>query len=119
MAKRNETVSNAKRSNITDTSAHETSKPLKSKITRLENKLQAQLNQAKKKLKEESQLQQKAEAIQRNYEIEKTCKNEAYYFILSSGNFKKFAEFHKKHRATLDYHGACLAQLYLDSFTTK
>lgn len=28
----------------------------------------------------------------------------------------KLAEFYKKHRANLDYHGACLAQLYLDSF---
>lgn len=52
-------------------------------------------------------------------EIEKNCKNEAYYFILSDGAFRKFAEFHKKHKANLDYHGACLAQLYLDSFTEK
>ena len=57
--------------------------------------------------------------VRQKFEIEKSCKNKAYYFILSSGNFQKFAEFHKKHRANLDYHGACLAQLYLDSFTTK
>lgn len=65
------------------------------------------------------ELQAQLNQVRQKFEIEKSCKNKAYYFILSSGNFQKFAEFHKKHRANLDYYGACLAQLYLDSFTTK
>lgn len=69
-----------------------------------------------KLLSEVKELQQQLIQARKELEIEKNCKNEAYYFILSSGNFKKFAEYHKKFRANLDYHGACLAQLYLDSF---
>lgn len=65
------------------------------------------------------ELQEQLNQLKQSYEVEKNAKNKAYYFILSSGNFQKFAEFHKKHRANLDYHGACLAKLYLDSFTTK
>ena len=72
-----------------------------------------------KLLSEVKELQQQLIQVRQKLEIEKNCKNEAYYFILSSGNFQRFAEFHKTHRANLDYHGACLAQLYLDSFTTK
>lgn len=55
----------------------------------------------------------------RKFEIEKDCKNQAYYWILGSGNFKRFVEYCKKHPANLDYHGAHLAQLYLDSLTNK
>lgn len=65
------------------------------------------------------ELQEQLNQVKQKLEIEKNAKNKAYYFILSSGNFQKFAEFHKTHRANLDYHGACLAKLYLDSFTTK
>lgn len=65
------------------------------------------------------ELQQQLNQVQHDYEVEKDAKNQAYYFLLSCGYFKKFAEFHEKHGANLDYHGACLAQLYLDSFTTK
>ncbi|OKZ44292.1 MAG: hypothetical protein BHV68_02635 [Bacteroidales bacterium 43_8] len=65
------------------------------------------------------ELQKQLDQMTQKFEIEKNCKNQAYYWILSSGNFKRFAEYCKKHPATLDYHGACLAQLYLDSLTNK
>lgn len=74
-----------------------------------------QRNEGKSLSKKE--LQRQLKQTKQELEEEKRCKNEAYYFILGSGYFRKFAEFHKKHRANLDYHGACLAQLYLDSFT--
>lgn len=35
----------------------------------------------------------------RKYEIEKNAKNEAYYFILSNGLFKEFAEFCKNYHS--------------------
>ena len=98
MAKRSKSVSNVNHSTITARPPRRNEGKLLSEV----KELQAQLNQVRQK-----------------FEIEKSCKNKAYYFILSSRNFQKFAEFHKKHRANLDYHGACLAQLYLDSFTTK
>lgn len=66
---------------IKRTSTHETGKLL-SKI----NSLQGQLESCRNAL-----------------EIEKNAKNKAYYFIISSGNFNRFAEFCKKHPATLDY----------------
>ena len=69
-----------------------------------------------KLLSEVKELQQQLIQVRQKLEIEKNCKNQAYYFILSSGNFRKFAEFHKTHKASLDYHGASMAQLYLDSF---
>lgn len=74
---------------------------------------------AGKQLSRIKELQEQLKQAKLQLEEEKRCKNEAYYFVLSSGYFKKFAEFHKKHKANLDYHGACLAQLYLDSFTKK
>ena len=54
-------------------------------------------------------LQGQLESCKNAIEIEKNAKNKAYYFIISSGNFNRFAEFCKKHPATLDYHGACVA----------
>ena len=72
-----------------------------------------------KLLSEIKELQKQLKQMTRKFEIEKECKNQAYYWILSSGNFNRFAEFHKKHPASLDNHGACLAQLYLDSLTDK
>lgn len=47
------------------------------------------------------------------------AKNKAYYFIISSGNFKRFADFCKKHAAILDYHGACVAELYLQAISNE
>ena len=72
-----------------------------------------------KLLSEIKELQKQLKQMTRKFEIEKDCKNQAYYWVLSSGNFKRFAEFCKKHPANLDYHGACLAQLYLDSLINK
>lgn len=80
-----------KHSNTLTTDAHETGKLL-SKI----KSLQARLEASENALKEEM-----------------NAKNKAYYFIISSGKFKRFANFCKKHTATLDYHGACVAELYI------
>ena len=66
-----------------------------------------------------NELQEQLTRVKQDFEIEKNYKNEAYYFIMGSGNFQKFAEYHEKFRANIDYHGACLAQLYLNSLTTK
>ena len=43
----------------------------------------------------------------RKFEIEKNAKNEAYYFILSNGLLKAFAEFCKTYRSS-DPHKDCL-----------
>lgn len=69
-----------------------------------------------KLLSKVKELQRQLNQLKQESEEERNAKNKAYYFILSSGNFKKFAEFNEKHTANLDYHGACLAQIYLDSF---
>ncbi len=65
------------------------------------------------------ELQQQLSSITNDFEVEKNAKNKAYYFIISSGNFKRFAEFCKKHPATLDYHGACGAELFLRAITNE
>lgn len=46
----------------------------------------------------------------RKFEIEKNAKNEAYYFILSNGLFKEFAEFCKNYHSS-DPHKDCLELL--------
>lgn len=86
-----------KYSNALTTSTHETGKLL-SKI----NSLQGQL-----------------ESYRNALEVEKNAKNKAYYYIISSGNFNRFAEFCKKHPATLDYHGACVAELFIKAITNE
>lgn len=65
------------------------------------------------------ELQQQLSSITNDFEVEKNAKNKAYYYIISSGNFKRFAEFCKKHPATLDYHGACVAELYLQAVSNE
>ena len=60
-------------------------------------------------------LQGQLESCKNAMEIEKNPKNKAYYFIINSGNFNRFADFCKKHTATLDYHGACVAGLFLQA----
>ena len=60
-------------------------------------------------------LQGQLESCKNAMEIEKNAKNKAYYYIISSGNFNRFADFCKKHTATLDYHGACVAGLFLQA----
>lgn len=115
MAKRSESVSNANNSTIT------TRPPRRNegKLLQLEREIKT-LKTRNHQLKAELTEQKRQNILEKQEkEIEKNCKNEAYYFILSDGAFRKFAEFHKKHKANLDYHGACLAQLYLDSFTEK
>lgn len=99
-----------------------TSRPLRrneGKLLQLEREIKT-LKSQNQELKTELTEQKRQNILEKqDKEEEKQCKNEAYYFILSDGSFRKFVEFHKKHRANLDYHGACLAQLYLDSFTKK
>ena len=97
MPKTNEICQGVKYSSTLATSTHETGKLL-SKI----NSLQGQLESYKNAL-----------------EVEKNAKNKAYYFIISSGNFNRFAEFCKKHPATLDYHGACVAELFIKAITNE
>lgn len=46
----------------------------------------------------------------RKFEIEMNAKNEAYYFILSNGLFKEFAEFCKTYHSS-DPHKDCLELL--------
>ena len=65
------------------------------------------------------ELQQQLSSITNDFEEEKNAKNKAYYYIISSGNFKRFAEFCKKYPANLDYHGACVAELYLQAVFNK
>ena len=72
-----------------------------------------------KLLSEIKQLQEQLTRVKQDFEIEKNCKNQAYYWIISTGNLKRFAEFCKKHLATLDYHGVCVAQLYLKAITNE
>ena len=43
------------------------------------------------------ELQQQLSSITNDFEEEKNAKNQAYYYIISSGNFKRFAEFCKNH----------------------
>lgn len=99
---------------VTSRPPHETGKILQ--LHRRIKTLESENQQLKNELKE----QKKQTLIERQEKEEEIkAKNKSYYFILSSGDFKKFAEFNKKHTANLGYHGACLAQLYLDSFTKK
>ena len=65
------------------------------------------------------ELQQQLSSITNDFDEEKNAKNKAYYYIISSGNFKRFAEFCKKHPANLDYHGACVAELFLMAITNE
>lgn len=64
-------------------------------------------------------LQGQLESYKNALEIEKNAKNKAYYYIISSGNFNRFADFCKKHPATLDYHGACVAELFIKAITNE
>lgn len=48
--------------------------------------------------------------LHKEFEIEKNCKNQAYYFILSSNLFDEFAEFCKNYHSG-DPHKDCLESL--------
>lgn len=69
--------------------------------------------------REIQKLQQKISKLHEELEAERQNKNKAYYYIISSGNFNRFAEFCKKHPATLDYHGEIVAELYLKAITNE
>lgn len=69
--------------------------------------------------REIQQLQQKISKLHEELEAERQNKNKAYYYIISSGNFNRFAEFCKKYPATLDYHGESVAELYLKAITNE
>lgn len=115
MSKRSESVSNVNHSTITARPPRRN----EGKLLQLEREIKT-LKSENQELKTELAEQKRQNILEKQKkEEEKRCKNRAYYFILSDGAFQRFAEFHKTHRANLDYHGACLAQLYLDSFTTK
>lgn len=66
-----------------------------------------------------NELQEQLTRVKQDFEIENNAKNKAYYYIISSGNFNRFAEFCKKHPATLDYHGDSVAELYLKAITNE
>ena len=72
-----------------------------------------------KLLSEIKRLKQQLSLTRNDLEEEKNTKNKAYYYIISSGNFNRFAEFCKKHPATLDYHGESVAELYLKAITNE
>ena len=79
---------------------------------------ESQRNEGKllSKIKE---LQEQLTKLKQYFEIENNAKNKAYYYIISSGNFNRFAEFCKKHPATLDYHGESVVELYLKAITNE
>lgn len=72
-----------------------------------------------KLLSEIKRLKQQLSLTSNDLEKEKNAKNQAYYWIISTGNFNRFAEFCKKHTANLDYQGACVAELYLKAITNE
>jgi deoxyadenosine/deoxycytidine kinase len=41
-------------------------------------------------------LQKRVNQLNRDFEIEKNCKNQAYFFIVENEYFKEFAEYSKK-----------------------
>ena len=51
-------------------------------------------------------LKQQLENYKRLFEIEKNCKNQAYFFILSYGYFEEYREYCKTHPTNIDYHSA-------------
>ena len=53
-------------------------------------------------------LKQQLETYKRLFEIEKNCKNLAYFFILSCGHFEEYRGYCKTHPTNVDYHSACV-----------
>lgn len=60
-----------------------------------------------------TQTQTKAETIdyKRLFEIEKDCKNRAYFFILSCGHLEEYKEYCKTHPVSSEYYSECIAYL--------
>jgi len=50
---------------------------------------------------------------------EKECKNKAYYFILSTNNFNRYAEFSKKFDGFTAWHEACVVKMQMDALESK
>lgn len=59
------------------------------------------------------ELEERIKILEREMQIEMNAKNKAYYFILSNGLFRRFANFCQNSNTTLDYHGAAVAKLYV------
>ena len=60
-------------------------------------------------------LKQQLKTYKRLLEIETNCKNNAYFFILKSGYYKQYVEYHKTHPDNIDYHSACVDVFRLQS----
>jgi hypothetical protein len=58
-------------------------------------------------------LNQQLETYKRLFEIEKNCKNQAYFFILSCGHFEEYRGYCKTHPTNVDYHSACVDSIRL------
>jgi hypothetical protein len=60
------------------------------------------------------ELQNRLDATRMSFEIEKNAKNEAYLFILQSGNFERYSEWTKKRRQqgkqASEAHGDCIIE---------
>lgn len=50
---------------------------------------------------------------------ERECKNKAYYFILSTNNFRRYVEFDRKHEGFTAWHEACVVKMQMDALTNK
>lgn len=60
------------------------------------------------------ELEERIKILEREIQIEMNAKNRAYYFILSNGLFRRFANFCQTSKTTLDYHGACVANIHVN-----
>ena len=57
----------------------------------------------KKNISEVGQIEQVLETLFRDYEKEKQCKNEAYYFIISNNLIDKFRLFLETHKQKISH----------------
>lgn len=64
-------------------------------------------------------LKQQLENYKRLFEIEKNCKNQAYFFVLSCGHFEEYREYCKTHPTNVDYHSACVDVFRLQTLKDK
>ncbi|MGR3790439.1 hypothetical protein ACUXZJ_05945 [Flavobacterium sp. TN-1] len=53
-------------------------------------------NFVKQQCKVIDNLQQRVNQLNKDFEIEKNCKNKVYFFILEKGYFDEYVEFNKK-----------------------
>ena len=52
-------------------------------------------------------------------ELSKEKENKAYYFILSTNNFNRYAEFSKKFDGFTAWHEACVVKMQMDALGSK